>query len=121
MAVARILKLTQTEALVKIDGAIGAVTINLATDLKLAAETASTPAVNIVAMKVTGKPGGVASVARNSVNLWDLSADADAYINLHEFGGVVDTTNNTHNIVVTTTGNECQLLLKLRKVSGYIQ
>lgn len=120
MATKRILRLTNTEALIKVDGAIGSVTIDLAVDLKLATEAISgTPRVNLVVMQVSGKPGAVVSVARNSINLWDLQADAAECINLLEVGGATDNTENASNIVVTSSGAEGQLLLKVRKLSGY--
>lgn len=120
MATKRILKLTNTEAIVKVDGAVGTVTIDLDVDLKLATEEISgTPTVNISVLKASGKPTSVLSVARNSVNLWDLQADAAENINLLEIGGVTDATNNTSDIAVTVGTAEGQLILKLRKVSGY--
>lgn len=120
MATKRILKLTNTEAIVKIDGTVGAVTIDLDVDLKLATEDiVGTPAVNILTMQVSGKAGGVASVARNSENLWDLLANTGEIVDLNNIGGISDTTHNTSDIVVTTSGSETQLLLRLRKVAGF--
>lgn len=119
MATKRILKLTNQEAIVKVDGAIGTVSIDLATDLKLATEDITTPTVNIVQMFCSGQPNAVMSVARNSVNLWDLQANASSTLNLLEMGGASDSTNNTSNVDVTIAGAEGQIILKLRKVSGY--
>lgn len=120
MATKRVLRLTQTEAVVKVDGAVGSVTIDLDVDLLLPnEEIVGTPEVNIVAMQVSGKPDSVLSVARNSENLWDLQGVSGECVNLLEIGGVVDTTNNTSDIVVTSSGAEGQLLLKLRKFKGY--
>lgn len=119
MATKRILRLTNTEAIVKVDGPVGAVTVDLATDLKLTTEDITTPSVNIVAMAVTGRPGAYATITRNGVELWDLQADAGVNLNLLDIGGITDSINNTSDIVVTTSGAECQLLLKLRKISGY--
>jgi len=116
----RILKLTNTDAIVKIDGDVGSVTIDLDVDLKLATEEISgTPAVNIAVMQVSGKAGSVLSVARNSVNLWDLQASSAECVDMLSIGGVTDNTFNTSDIVVTSSGAEGQLILKLRKVGGY--
>lgn len=120
MATKRILKLTNTEAIVKIDGDVGSVTIDLDVDLKLATEDiVGTPAVNILTMQVSGKVGGVASITRNSETLWDLSSNTGEIIDLNNIGGISDSTHNTSDIVVTTSGAETQLLLKLRKVAGF--
>lgn len=120
MATKRVLRLTNTEALVKVDGTVGSVTIDLQTDLKLATEElVGTQKVNIVLMQVSGKPNSVLSVARNSVNLWDLQADSALCVNLLDIGGASDSTENDKDIVVTSSGAEGQLVLKLRKVEGY--
>lgn len=121
MATKRILKLTNTEAIVKIDGAPGTVTIDLDVDLKLSSEDiVGTPIVNIITMQVSGKPNSVLSVARNSENLWDLQANTAELVDLNNIGGISDPTNNTSDIVVTSSTAEGQLLLRLRKVSGYV-
>ena len=120
MATKRILRLTNTEALIKVDGAVGSVTIDLDVDLKLATEAISgTPRVNLVVMQVSGKTNSIVSIARNGVNLWDLQANAAECINLLDLGGASDSTENASDIVVTSTGAEGQLLLKVRKLSGY--
>lgn len=120
MATKRILKLTNTEAIVKVDGTAGTVTIDLDVDLKLPSELIiGSPAVNILALKIAGKPGGIASVIRNSETLWDLQANTGETIDLYNIGGISDPTHNTFDIIVTTAGAETQLLLKLRKVSGF--
>ena len=121
MATKRILKLTNTEAIVKIDGEPGTVTIDLDVDLKLSSEDiVGTPRVNIITMQVSGKPSSVLSVARNSENLWDLQANTTGLVDLNNIGGISDPTNNTSDIVVTSSTAEGQLLLRLRKVSGYV-
>lgn len=119
MATKRILRLTNTEAILKIDGAVGSVTIDLDVDLKLPTEDVTTPAVNITLMQVSGKTGSVLSVARNGENLYDLQAGSAECIDMMNLGGVSDGTHNTSDIVVTSSGAEGQLIMKLRKVSGY--
>lgn len=115
----RILRLTNLDATVKVDGAIGSVTIALATDLKLATEDIATPSVSIIGMIVTGSAGGLVTIARNSVTLYTILPDASPIINLMDFGGCVDATEGTSDIVITTSNAESQLILKLRKTSGY--
>lgn len=120
MANKRILRLTNTEALVKFDGSPGSVTLNLATDLKLPTEDiVGTPTVNITFMAVSGKLDSTVSISRGGVNLWDLQSNASTYLNLLDIGGTSDSTNNTADIVATISGAEGQLVMKVRKVSGY--
>ena len=119
MPTLRILKLSSTEAIVKVDGTVGAQVIALATDLKLPTETASSPKVNILAMIVTGAANGAAVISRNGVNLYHLQANVGQPMDLVEFSGISDNTLNTDNITVTTSGAETQVILKLRKQSGY--
>jgi hypothetical protein len=115
----RTLKLSSTEAIVKVDGAVGAQIINLSTDLKLGSEVANSPKVNILSMIVTGATGGSAIISRNAVNLYHLQANVGQPMDLIAFGGVSDSTLNDQNITVTTSGAETQVILKLRKLSGY--
>lgn len=120
MANKRILRVSHTDAVIKVDGAAGSVTVSLGTDLKLASETVNTPSVNIIGMIVTGASGGMVTVARNSVNLYQMVTDNSPTIDLLEFGNTSDNTFATNDIVITTTGTESQIILKVRKVSGYI-
>lgn len=120
MATKRILRLTNQEALIKVDGTVGSVTIDLDVDLKLATEQiVGTPRVNIIAMQVSGKPNSVLSVARNGVNLWDLQAGAGQLVDFQNLGLSSDTTENASDIVVTSAGAEGQLILKVRKIEGF--
>jgi hypothetical protein len=120
MAIKRILKLTNTEAIIKVDGTVGPITVDLDVDLKLATEEiVGTPTVHIISMQVAGKSGAIASVARNGENLYDLQAGAGELIDYLNIGGTTDSTHATSDIVVTTSGAEGQLILRLRKVNGY--
>jgi len=122
MATKRILKLTNTEAIIKIDGSIGTVTIDLDVDLVGANEVApvgSVPTVNIVSMFATGDTSGLVTITRNGEVLYNLSTNTVAKVDLQDLGGLTDPTNNTYDIDVTTSGADCQLIIKLRKISGY--
>lgn len=120
MATKRILRLTGQEALVKVDGTVGSVTIDLATDLLLPTEVISgTALVNIITLYVTGKPGAVANISRGGTSLWDAQAGPFTELDMLNLGGTSDATLNSANLTVTTSGAECQVLVKLRKVAGY--
>lgn len=121
MASKRLLRLSTQEAIVKFDGAIGTTTIDLAVDLKLASESISgTPTVNIIGFQVTGAPTGVITISRGGIDLFTVLTDNSPCIDLLEFGGTAENTNNTSNIVITSSVAVGQVILKLRKVSGYV-
>jgi len=118
----RILKLTNTEAIIKIDGDVGSATIDLQTDLLGPYETLiqdENQVVAITMMVVSGVPQGVVKISRNSILLYHLSVDACAVIDMQALGPFSDATLGTHDIVVETTVQKCELIIKLRKISGY--
>lgn len=116
----RVLKLTNTEAILKFDGGVDTYTIDLQTDLLGANEVLDgTQAVNITMMVVSGAPTGVVTITRNSVILYHLSVDACAVIDMQALGPVSDNTLNTYDIVVANTVAAAEVIIKLRKVAGY--
>lgn len=126
----RILKNTNLEVVAKVDGSAGDVTIELA-DLALANEVIDPEGaarVNIVALHSVGSYTSHVSVRRFDNTdpedpvehiLYEMSSEAAPIVNLLEFGGVTDSTYNDSDIKVTIHTSSAQLLLKLRKVSGY--
>jgi hypothetical protein len=112
------LKKTPQKVAVKAAGSGVTETITLATDLLHTTEVVSgTPAVDIQAMYWTGAAAGVATITRNAVTVSTLVGQRPGYIDFTaaEFR---DSTNNTSDIVVTTTG-QMEVWLLLRKVTGY--
>ena len=118
MANKSFLRKTQTDALVKVYGAVGTVTIPL-TDLAVAGETVLNPEVSIIALQTSGSPGAVIEVARDGDILYSVASESAPIIDLLALGNAADTTNAAADITVTTKVAEAQLLLKLRKISGY--
>lgn len=123
MAIAKtIFKKTYGEALVKVAGPAGNVTINLATDLLATNDSllsGGTPTVNIAAVAWSGASDGVVTISRNNVVVMTLLASATGFL---DFGGQIfppDQTENTSNIVVTITGTQAECWIRLRKASGY--
>lgn len=113
----RFQKITNNEVMVKIEGAVGANTISLATDLLGPREAldGATQKVNISAIIWTSN-GGTATITRNGVTLVALSGPMGKLTkeeNFFEAGG------NTFDIVITTSTAEVQIWLKLHKVGGY--
>lgn len=120
MATKRILRLTGQEALVKVDGTVGSVTIDLETDLLLPTEVINgTVKANIITLYCTGKPGAIANISRDGTSLWDVQAAPFTELDMLNLGGASDDTLNSANLTITTTGADCQVLVKLRKVAGY--
>lgn len=122
MAVVKtVLKNTNQESIVKVAGTAAAATITLATDLLASTQAleGGTQTANIVGVTWTGAAGGIISIARNSVVVMTLQADAAGTL---EFGGqsmVPDTIGSTSDIVVTVSGAQAECWLKIRKVGGY--
>lgn len=118
----RILRLTNLEAVLKFDGPVGSQTIFLDTDLLLPTEEliVATPRAAAIAQFITtGSGSGTINITRNGETLWTLLPTTASSVNLLDFGGVVDTTHSTHNIVITSAGAEMQMIIKLRKTAGY--
>lgn len=118
MAIAkRIIFLRNNEALIKVDGVVGAVTITLATDLLGSNEVINgTPTVNITSVSWSGLPSGSFTISRGANNL----VSGAGYGNLSpKEGTFYENGNNTTDITVTTTTAEMQVWIRLHKVAGY--
>ena len=123
MAVTKtILKLTNTEAIVKVSGLAGdTTTISLATDLLLASEAlvGSTQKVNIASVVCYGIPGGYVTLARDGVTIINLANDGLQMVDFQGDPFTPDTINNTNDIVVTVSASPSQVYIYLKKASGY--
>ena len=123
MAVTKtILKLTNTEAIVKVTGlAADTTTISLATDLLSGSEAlnGSTQKVNIAAIVCYGTPGGYVTLARNNETIMSVANDGLQMVDLQGDPFVPDSVNNTNDIVVTVSSQPSQIYIYLKKVFGY--
>jgi hypothetical protein len=113
MATKAVLKLTQVHGVVKVRGT-GSATIALATDLKKASETQSSPKANIRAIHWALSVGSTATVTRNGEILYYLSGTGKM-----EFFGWSDGEQNTSDIVVDFSSGTGAVVLELSKISGY--
>jgi len=126
MATAKdILRLTQTEAVVKVYGTADNEVINLAQDLTADSEDAieveETPVgqmVNIIGISWNGAGAHLITITRDSDVLYTLGGNGSIDLDGQEM--VPDTTKNLDNITVTISGAAAQCLLRLRKVEGWI-
>lgn len=113
MATKAVLKLTQVHGVVKVRGT-GSATIALATDLKKASETQSSPKANIRTLHWALSVSTTATVTRNSEDLYYLSGSGKM-----EFLGWSDNEENGSDIVVDFSTGTGAVILELAKISGY--
>lgn len=116
----RILKMTETLAVVKIYGTGSSDTVTLNTDLLSSTMVIDgTPRVNIVYAQWNISPGGTDTivVTRGGTQVLNLYQNAGE-LDMGGNGGYSDDTGNDQPLVVTITGTG-NLYLTLRKVSGY--
>ena len=121
MAVTKsLLKLTETDCVIKIAGTAGSATINLQTDLLRSTEALSgTQTVVISTLTWTGDAAGVIAIDRNSTRVFTLLSSASSQLDLAGQFTTSDNTQSTSSIVVTISGGQAELLLRVKKVSGY--
>jgi len=117
-----ILKMTETETVVKVAGAAGTATIDLQTDLvdTNQAVSGATQTVTITGVRWNGELSNTLNITRNSVRVLTLPTDAADFIAFDGQEMPPENTEATSDIVVSQTGTgQVELYLKLRKVSGY--
>jgi hypothetical protein len=116
----RIIKQTETLAIVKVWGTNSTDTIVLATDLLSSTMIVSgTPTVNITYVQwyVSAGASDNVTVTRNAIPVFNLYQNGD--LDFAGNGGFADDTGNTSSIVVTITGTG-GCYLTLRKAAGYL-
>ncbi len=117
-----VLRLTQTEAVIKVSGNGGSATIDLQTDLLAATESlaAGSQNVTIVGVRWSGESANTILIERNSTRILTLPTEQADYIAFDGQELPPENTNATHDITVAQVGSGyVELYLKLRKVSGY--
>ncbi len=116
----RVIKQTETSAVIKVTGTNVTETFTLATDLLSPTMVVSgTPDVNITFAQWNISPGSsdTIKVTRNSVGVLNLFQNAGE-LDMAGNGGYADDTNSTHDIVVQIIGTG-DIYLTLRKAGGY--
>lgn len=123
MAVTKtILKLTERDAVVKVAGGAGSATIDLQTDLKRANEVLAqgkTQKVSIFGVQWTGTTDAVVSIVRNSVTIMTLNAGAAGALEMTGQMMIPDNVEEQSDLVVTVTGTQAEVWIRLRKEDGY--
>lgn len=124
MAVVKtVLKKTQTEAVVKVQGTAAAATIDLDVDLVASTEaagTAGTQEVQITGVTWSGASSGVVTITRNSVTIMTLlCTGGPGHLDFTGEEMIPDSIENDQNIVVTISGAQAECWLRLRKSAGY--
>jgi hypothetical protein len=117
-----ILKMTETETVVKVSGNGGTSTIDLQTDLVDVNQTTSgaTQTVTITGVRWSGETSNTVLIDRNSVRILTLPTEQADYIAFDGQELPPENTQATQDITVAQTGSGyIEVYLKLRKVSGY--
>jgi hypothetical protein len=113
----RIIRLTNNEALIKIEGAAGTNTISLATDLLGAGEALDGGTQTATITNVTWTTnGGTFTIVRNGVTLVSSSAPVG---HLGPQQNFFDDGGKTSDIVVTSATAEVQVWIRVHKVGGF--
>jgi hypothetical protein len=124
MAVTKsVLKLSESEAVVKVAGTSAAATIVLDTDLLSSTQAlhATIPtAANITGVQWSGATAGVVTVSRGSETIMTLQAAPAGFLDMSGQAMIPDSVNNTEDLVVTVSGGQAECWLRLRKVAGYV-
>lgn len=114
-AVTTVLKLTQVQGVVKVHGENSdSATIALATTLKKATETQSSPEVNIRRILWSTDKNADITITRNGVVCWDLFGNGEL-----DFHGFSDTEENDSDIVIDFNNGHGTVVVEVTKVSGY--
>ena len=108
-----VIKKTQTHCVVAVTGT-GANTINISTDLALAAETPSSPEVSISGLFWAIPGAAEATLTRNGQMLYKLLGNYDT-----KFENYNDPREKASNIVVTMPAGGGTVFLQLVKNKGY--
>ena len=112
-----VLKLNDTEAVVRVHGSDDAGTIDISTLIPATqALDGATQTVNINRIEWAGTAASTVTIERGSSTV--LVVDSTGSDSLEFAAGFAETTGNTDDITVTTTGT-VTVWLTLRKVSGY--
>ena len=78
-----------------------------------------TPKVVITGLTWTGEVSGVITIVRSGVTVFTLVSSAAGQLDLSGQFTVPDNTNATNDIVVTISGGQAELMMRLQKVTGY--
>ena len=122
MAVTKtILKSSENETVVKVQGTSGTATIDIAADILAATQVldGSTQTVDILGIGWSGAAGGVVQIKRNSVIISTRVVDNSGYVEFRGQELPAESTEHTSNIDVVISGAQAECWLVLRKVGGY--
>lgn len=117
-----VLKASEAEAVVKITGVSGdTATITLDSDILAASQvtTDGDQTVYITGLQWTGAVAGVATITRNNVIIATLNAGAAGALDMGGQTMIPDSIESTSNVVVSISGGQTEVWLRLKKVDGY--
>jgi hypothetical protein len=118
-----ILKKSSKDCCVKISGTNGTTeTISLSTDLLLDDEIVSStknPKVNLVGLTWTGVLDSMSQIKRNNVVVSSMQANTTGQFDFEGQGMCPDNVENESDLVVSITGGQHEVWIRLHKVDGY--
>lgn len=122
MAVTKtVLKASEAEAVVKVQGTSASATIALATDILASTQEAGNAdqTVYITGVTWTGAANGIITITRGESTIATLQSNAAGTLDFSGQSMTPDTVNSTEDIVVTISGAQAECWLRLKKVDGY--
>lgn len=124
MAVTKtILKLTESEAVVKVAGTAAAATVDLSVDLLSPTQELhpTIPQVaNIIGLQWSGAVGGTITITRGDTTIATLQANAAGFLDMGGQNMVPDSVNNNEDITVTISGAQSECWMRLKKFTGFV-
>jgi hypothetical protein len=118
-----VLRLTESEAVVKVAGTAATEVIDLQVDLLRSTEeltVGGTQRVSISGVQWTGSAAGVITIVRGGVTVMTLTAAAAGALEMNGQMMIPDSTENASDISVAISGGQAEVWLRLTKVDGYL-
>jgi hypothetical protein len=115
-----ILKRSSKECVVKISGDHGtSETISIINDIFSKTEIYLNPKVNIIGLTWYGNADSTIQISRNNVIVATLQANTTGQFDFQGQGMCPDNVENTSDLVVSITGAQHEVWIRLHKMEGY--
>jgi hypothetical protein len=118
-----VLRLTESEAVVKVAGTAATEVIDLQVDLLRSTEelaVGGTQRVDISGVQWTGSAAGVITITRGTTVVMTLTSAACGALEMNGQMMIPDSTENASDISVAISGGQAEVWLRLTKADGYL-
>ena len=122
MAVTKtVLKASEAEAVVKVQGTSATATISLNSDILANSQEAGSgdQTVYITGLAWTGASNGIITITRGDATITTLQANAAGVLDFSGQAMTPDTVNATDDIAVAISGAQAECWIRVKKVDGY--